>query len=282
MYKLIQLLLTLVTVGLEAWAAKEIYEKDQGWKETEEYIMWRKIHLFQMVLLNVMNFLLMKRIGNTEEKELNGSVKKEGWHRIALLILLGTLFSLCGDLINSGVIDLTHIRNPQTLLSIPPFAIAHILYCVAFAKAAPITPLGDEKAGEAKSHKGNGVLRRTIFVVGVPLLAFGGHSAVVDSRLKPFMQRLSLGYGHVLAAMVVLSTWPLGTHGRAALPPFLGACIFYFSDMIFGYTLADGVNRWVGFSHAIWLTYFLGQMLISRLPLLAFHNSNMMKKNKRN
>ncbi|MGB1580659.1 MAG: lysoplasmalogenase family protein, partial [Nevskiales bacterium] len=82
---------------------------------------YRSYHLAQMLLLIFTAALLWPRVVGTAASP---------W--LYSLILLGLLSSFVGDVINSFLIDLSQIVEPQTLLSVVPFAIAHCLYIAAF------------------------------------------------------------------------------------------------------------------------------------------------------
>jgi uncharacterized membrane protein YhhN len=181
-------------------------------------------------------------------------VESRGRGRIVRLVLAGLLLSFAGDIVNSYLIDLTHILKPQTLLSIPPFVAAHLCYIAAFviltrtasARSLPWAPL----------------------VLAWPVLALGLWWLVIDHNAPPLLLKLSVGYAFVVMLMGMMALLLGARLGRAAWMPALGGLIFVVSDGILGSYLLDGPQRPVLASQVIWATYFLAQALISRAPVL--------------
>lgn len=174
--------------------------------------------------------------------------------RVAQLVLAGLVLSLAGDLVNSDLFDLTFILAPATLLSIPPFAAAHLCYVAAFLILV------------------RGVAGRPVpwwlLALAWPVLASGLWWLMIDRSAPPLLLKLSVGYAFVVMLMGLMAL-ALGLRfgGRAWLPA-AGGAMFLVSDAILGHYLLDGLQRPLAASQAIWVTYFMAQVLISRAPLL--------------
>lgn len=178
------------------------------------------------------------------------------WGRVARLVLGGLTFSLLGDLINSFLIDLSFILQPQTLLSAIPFAIAHFLYIAAFWLAAQ---------SSASTIGG----RQLVLTVSLWLpLATGLWLMLVDSSAGPVLKWLSFAYAHVVVLMALTSFWPWFAIGRGAWVAPAGGLVFLLSDAFFGAWLTEGQGRPLWVSQLIWTTYLLAQLCLFHLPLV--------------
>jgi uncharacterized membrane protein YhhN len=181
-------------------------------------------------------------------------LESAGRGRVARLVLAGLLLSFVGDVINSHLLDLSSILQPQTLLSIPPFAAAHLCYIAAFVaiiRGASTQPLPWAP-----------------FTVLGPMLALGLWWLLIDRSAPPLLLKLSLGYAFVVTLMgltALLLGLRLGGH---AWLPAVGGLVFVVSDAILGSYLLDGPQRPLLASQAIWATYFLAQGLVSRVFVL--------------
>ncbi len=177
-----------------------------------------------------------------------------GRGRVARLVLAGLLLSFAGDVINSHLIDLSGMLQPQTLLSVPPFVAAHLCYVAAFVaiiRRASTQPLPWAP-----------------FAVLGPMLALGLWWLLIDRSAPPLLLRLSLGYAFVVTLMgltALLLGRRLGSH---AWLPALGGLVFVVSDAILASYLLEGPQRPLLASQAIWATYFLAQCLVSRAAAL--------------
>ncbi len=175
------------------------------------------------------------------------------------LVLAGLLFSFGGDLINSYLFNLGFLLEPQTLLSIPFFVVAHLCYVTCFIRL-----LSNPSAGQPAAR-----LWHWLIALGLwPWLALGLWQVVIDPASPPLLIKLSVGYAFVVMLMGVIAVLLGAVRGRQAHWPALGGLLFVVSDSLIGLYLLDGPSRPVLASQAIWITYFLAQVLISRAPLL--------------
>lgn len=203
---------------------------------------YRILHLAEMLAL----ILLVAR-------EIDWRLRESQW------VFAGLVLSLGGDIINSFLIDLGFIIRPQTLLSIPFFVLAHLCYIACFVRLLRKPPLGVQPMPGTYWW---------LALLSWPVLALGLWTLVIDPAAPPLFLRLSVGYALVVTLMgVVALLLGLRLGGRAWLPA-LGGLSFVLSDSIFGSYLLQGQDRPVLASQAIWLTYFLAQVLISRAPAL--------------
>lgn len=169
------------------------------------------------------------------------------------LILLGLALSFLGDFINSYIFDLSPILSPQTLLSIPFFAAAHLLYCYAFYR------LGGQD------------IRRATQLVSLllwPLLAVGLWLLVVGEDAKPLLKWASLGYSLVIVLMLIQACWLFVVARKASFWVVLAAISFMVSDALLGSYISMGDQRPLWVSQLIWISYLLGQLGIAATPLL--------------
>ena len=216
--------------------------------------IYRAYHLVQMLLLIAMAFAIRSEISDSSL----ATASKPAWTSVAGRFATAAVFSLAGDLINSELLDLTFLLRPQVLLSIPFFAVAHLLYIGNFHRmtSPPIHPVSAAS------------LRKRMIItvaIGIPitlvvwnLIARPGDSAIATV--------LSLLYGGLLLAMAITSEWVSRAWGRAGLSVTVGALLFLFSDALIGFYLV--AERPFAVSQLIWATYLLGQLLIVRAGLL--------------
>jgi uncharacterized membrane protein YhhN len=175
------------------------------------------------------------------------------------LILAGLLLSFGGDLVNSYLFNLSILLKPQTLLSIPLFVLAHLCYIACFLRLLRRPP-----PGRPAVRPWQWLLALVLW----PVLALGLWQVVIDPAAPPLMVKLSLGYAFVVMLMGVIAVLLGAVRGRQALWPALGGLLFLISDSLLGAFLLDGPTRPVLVSQAIWITYFMAQVLISRAPQL--------------
>ncbi len=207
-------------------------------------VAYRVFHLMQMLLLIVAAALACRQ------------VEAKPWLALRWLILAGLVFSFGGDVINSFLFDLSHIIEPQTLLSVVPFTIAHCLYITVFWR------LG--RGGQQPLYGALVVLTLLIW----PVLAASLWLILVDYEAGPLLKWLSLGYAHMVVLMALLSLWPLKSLGLKAWMTAAGGLIFLLSDSFFGAWLTAGQARPLWVSQVVWVTYFLAQLCIMHVPLI--------------
>lgn len=207
---------------------------------------YRVYHLAQMLVLILAAVLARSQVA-----------AQSPWPAVWWLILLGLGFSLAGDVINSFLFDLSHVIEPQTLLSVGPFALAHVLYITVFWR------LG---------RTGMQPIPAALVLINLlvwPALAVSLWLVLVDITAGPLLKWLSLGYAHMLVLMALCSLWPLKSLGRRAWIAAAGGLIFLFSDAFFGAYLTQGQARPLWVSQVIWVSYFLAQLCMMHVPLIA-------------
>lgn len=209
-------------------------------------------HLMQTLLLVALAFVIKKEM--QQSHALHASLSRQDWARVASLLAGGIIFSFAGDLINSGLFELADLLQPQTLLSIPPFALAHVCYIAAFY-------LLSRRWLRASSN-----LFLSITIAAAPVLAISVWSFVMPSDMPRFVAYATLMYAFIIATMVLAAIWVARAWRRPALPVMLGAFLFLVSDALLGYALLRERPFVVG--QIIWATYILGQLLIVRAGLL--------------
>lgn len=215
-------------------------------------IFHRLFHLLQMLWLIALGFVIRHEIRHAAA--VGPQLARAQWQRVAGLLVSGALFSFVGDCINADLIDFTAIIRPPTLLSIPPFAVAHVCYLAAFVL------LSRPRVHGSSSR----VLGFTL--AAVPLLAIGIWSRVIPAEAPRMVISASLAYSFVLAAMVVGSFWVALAWGKLGAAVALGGVLFLISDALLGYFLLRPRPFVAG--QLIWSTYLLGQLLILRAGLL--------------
>ncbi|MDZ7268225.1 MAG: lysoplasmalogenase [candidate division KSB1 bacterium] len=214
-------------------------------------VIHRLFHLLQMLWLIALGFAIRHEIGHAAV--FSPRLSRAEWQRVASLLVCGALLSFVGDVINAGVIDLTALLQPQTLLSIPPFAAAHGCYLAAFMLLSRAPLQGSTRL-------------RGLTLAAVPLLAIGVWSCVIPADAPRLVIGASLAYSFVLAAMVAGSLWVAWAWGRSGGSVALGGVLFLLSDALLGYYLLRERPFWAG--QLIWSTYMLAQLLIQRSGLL--------------
>ncbi len=215
-------------------------------------IIHRLFHLLQMLWLIALGFVIRHEI--RQAAAVGPQLVRPQSQRVAGLLVSGVLFSFVGDCINAGLIDFSALIQPPTLLSIPPFAAAHVCYLAAFVLLS-----------RPRLHRSSSrVLGFTL--AAVPLLAIGIWSRVIPAEAPLLVISASLAYSFVLAAMVVGSFWVALAWGRHGSGVALGGVLFLISDALLGYFLLR--ERPVFAGQLIWSTYLLGQLLILRAGLL--------------
>ena len=173
--------------------------------------------------------------------------------RASLLVVAGLLLSLMGDLINSFLVDLSHLLEPQVLLSIPAFVGAHLCYIAAFSSLL-------------RERQGAGVQWRKLLPISLPL-ALLLWWLVIDAAAPPLLKALSVGYALVVTLMGLVAWQYARRLCGAAWIPAAGGLLFVVSDSLLGLFLLDGPARPLWASQAIWTSYFLAQALICALVI---------------
>ena len=198
--------------------------------------VYRALHLLEMVALIA---LVVGTIGPRSA--------------VSRLIGLGLMCSLIGDFINSHLLSLEHVIRPQTLLSIPPFTLAHLAYMAAFVRLL-------RAAGERAPSRAS--------VIGLllvwPWVAVGLWSWMIHDDAPERLRQLSLAYAFVVTLMGLLALMLGARLGHAARLPAIGGVLFVVSDSLIGLFLLDGPARPLWASQAIWISYFAAQCLIAQ------------------
>jgi len=218
---------------------------------------YRGFHLVQMVVAIVISFMIRVELLKINEP---ACLSVSAWRRVALLVPLGLIFSLAGDIINSAIIDLRFVLGPdipQTLLSVPFFAVAHILYMIVFFTLAARS---DQKI---KVGRRLAITAVATLVVVIPLW-----SALIPGDAPGLIKSLTLFYAVIVTSMMFSSLWVAHAWRGAGILVSMGGVLFWVSDGIIGYFLTR--DSWAYANIVIWSTYFAAQLLIMRAPLLAF------------
>lgn len=209
--------------------------------------LWRVLHLVQMLLLIALTWASKRQLQH----------QQSNWASASNLVLAALCISLVGDMINSRLIDLNALFSPQTVLSIPPFAIAQMLYVALFWQSYK----RPKQASDSPRFRQVGLL------VWLPLAA-ALWSTVFSSSLPPVMLGATVFYTALVVLMGVTSTWIWRSWGATGITICIGALLFLTSDAMIGHAMSSG-NSPSGFSgHVIWLLYIVAQCLIARLPVL--------------
>lgn len=209
--------------------------------------LWRLIHLTQMLLLIALTWSSRRQLQSHSSP----------WITPSTFILAALFFSLLGDFINSRLIDLTAIFSPQTVLSIPPFAIAQMLYVAVFWVTF----------SQVKQARDIGRFRIISLLLWLPLVFFLW-STVFSGDQATVMLAATLFYTALVVLMGISSTWVWRSWGRAGATVCGGAMLFLISDAMIGHAMSSGNSPSGLAGHLIWLFYFVAQCLIARLPVV--------------
>jgi len=175
------------------------------------------------------------------------------WRRASNLGLIAIGLCYFGDLINSRIIDLTAVFQAQTILSIPFFAAAHILYIISFFKI-----------GRVRMSKG-------VLIKALPLcltLSVIVWLSLVDRNADPIMTGATFVYSFIVIAMAMLTVWIAKVYGKPGVPTAVGGVLFVISDGIIGAYLP--VEAPMPVTLIIWTLYLIAQLLIIRTFRIAF------------
>jgi hypothetical protein len=211
--------------------------------------VYKLFHLSQMVFLIFTGWIVYRSVSRTRTRN---HLTETDHTRIALLVAIGLVFSFIGDIVNSNLIDLTQATGikPQVLLSVPVFAIAHILYIRSFILLSAFN-----------------VPKRTwtILLVIWPLLAIALWKAIVNPA-SSLMVILSFPYAFMVTLMALASLRVPLAWGKVGTLAAVGGFLFLLSDSLIGWTL--GRQGSFLLSQVIWFTYFAAQILILRSVLI--------------
>lgn len=216
---------------------------------------YRVQHLVQMALLIGFAFWCWRRIRTTQVIPVAERVL---WGRVSTAILVALILSFCGDLINSYLFDLESIIKPQTLLSVVPFLLAHLLYIRSFWRLSH-----ESERGRSMVWR---LLRNPMLLLW-PLLAGVLWQAVVSPEAGGLIKGVSAVYAIIVVLMAITSLWVLLCRGLVFWPVALGGGLFLASDTLLGLHLLAGPDRPFIVSQLIWLSYFLAQFLIATVLL---------------
>lgn len=202
---------------------------------------WRVVHLIQMLLL--MGWLAVAN------RQLSPEFKRCGQGLMFALVL-----SFIGDVINSRLIDLSFIVDPQIFLSIIPFAATQLIYALLFWQAAKTSPR---------------ILQyKRISLILWPIITLLLWSNLLADGMPTVLVAATLGYASMVLLMLVTSSWLWRAWGSAGLPLLLGALIFVSSDATIGFNISQGHSPAGWSAHYIWASYIVAQCLIIRLGLI--------------
>lgn len=192
---------------------------------------YRILHLAQMLALTC---LIAQRVADQAPQ--------------ARWILAGLLLSFVGDVVNSFLLDLSAVVQPQILLSVPAFVLAHLCYLAAYAGILGRRP----PTSSARA------VRLGLAVCWLPLSLILWR-LVIDSEAPPLLLNLSVGYAMVVMLMGLTAVLLPLERGLTALWPALGGLLFVVSDSLLGAHLLHGDLRPVWVSQLIWISYFAAQ-----------------------
>lgn len=216
---------------------------------------YRIQHLMQMGLLIGFAFWSWQRIRITQVIPVAERVL---WGRVSTAILVALVLSFCGDLINSHLFDLEGVIKPQTLLSVVPFLIAHLLYIRSFWRLSHESERGRRMVWR--------LLRNPMLLLW-PLLAGVLWQAVVSPEASGLIKGVSAVYAIIVVLMAITSLWVWLCRGLAFWFVALGGALFLASDTLLGMHLLAGPDRPFVVSQMIWISYFLGQFMIAAILL---------------
>lgn len=213
---------------------------------------FRGFLLCQIVVVAVLAFYLRWALSLGAKR---ASASYPAWRKASNFITAGVSISIIGDLINSRLIDLTAFFSVQTVLSIPFFAAAHILYILTFY-------------GLCKGYLRENPDAKSNALWAWVLLSVGLWYVILPRDLDPMLRYIGLGYTFMVVGMGVSSVWMAFAFGKRGIPATIGGVAFVISDGIIGHYLPGEAP--IGVSIWIWSTYLIAQLLIVRTLLLAF------------
>lgn len=203
--------------------------------------IWRISHLVQMLIL--MGWLVLAN------QHLGPEFRRGG-----LWLLVALIFSFIGDVVNSRLIDLSFIVDPQIFLSIIPFAATQLIYALLFWQAAKSSP--------------NIFQYKWLSLIAWPIITFVLWQSLLSDGMTPVLTAATLAYASMVLLMLVTSSWLWRAWGSAGLPLFAGALIFVSSDATIGFNISQGHSPAGLSAHYIWVSYIVAQCLIVRLGLI--------------
>ena len=209
---------------------------------------YRILHLLQMASLLIFACWCWYRIRQSAAIPV---AERALWLNASTAIGIALLLSFGGDLINSFLFDLSALMQPQTLLSVPFFLVAHLLYISAFWRFTHSTERGRSMGWR---------LVRNPMLLAWPLLAGLLWNWVVSPEAGTLMRGLSGVYALVVVLMAITSLWVWFCRGMAFSTIAIGGMLFLASDALLGSYLLQGPDRPFWASQLIWISYFLAQM----------------------
>lgn len=208
----------------------------------------RVVHLLQMAVVLLMAVHAMRNL----------TAAQSVWAWQAKGLVLALVFAITGDIINSGLIDFSHITEKRHLLSIPAFALMQGIYVLLFWRSAATNPSDRERLKPIK-------LLGLILWLPLSLLLW---FAVFTNDIPVLMERATLFYVCLVVLMGISSCWISYIWGKAGFWVTVGALSFMVSDALIGIALNKGGVPAGMATHWVWITYIGAQCLIVRLPLL--------------
>jgi hypothetical protein len=210
----------------------------------------RVVHLLQMAALLLLSYRNFSHLKQADSH----------WAWQARWLFIALLFAFSGDLINSGLVDLSGITAQRHLLSIPAFAVMQSIYVLLFWRSS----------SAAASHINSNrikTLKLASLIVWLPASVLLWR-LVFDNDMSVLIQRATLFYVCLVVLMGITSGWLSYVWGRTAYWVTVGAISFMISDALIGIALNQGGVPTGMATHWVWLSYIGAQCLIVRLPVL--------------
>ena len=208
----------------------------------------RVVHLLQMAVVLVMAMFAVRNL----------AAARSAWAWQAKALVLALVFAITGDIINSGLIDFSHITEKRHLLSIPAFALMQGIYVLLFWRSAATNPNDRQRLKPIK------LIGLVVWLPLSLLLWF----AVFTNDMPALIERATLFYVCLVVLMGISSCWISYIWGKAGFWVTVGALSFMVSDALIGMALNKGGVPAGMATHWVWITYIGAQCLIVRLPLL--------------
>lgn len=179
------------------------------------------------------------------------------WH---WLVCAAILFSWLGDALLAHFEPLTRKMQDPFIAGMGSFAVAHIMYCIAFSKSlAGIPLLHNRTPGMYFGFELIGVLLPLYLLAGL----FFWVLFVFRSKHTWDMKIATLLYGLLLSGMAACAAAASCTGVSYAWPLMAGGILFMISDgLIAAHMFADKLPNPKQYDFAVWGTYLPAQILL--------------------